>query len=67
MASRIYDFERHKSNAGERDELAEAIREITPAVKTIAEEAHRHSMIRALRMIARRDRRGAERGPGRPS
>ena len=59
MASRIYDFERHKSRMRERDELAAAIREITPAAKIIAEELKRTSVILTARMIACNQRRVA--------
>lgn len=59
MRAPIYDFTTRVSRAREPDELAAAIREITPAVKTIAEELKRTSVIRTARVIARNQRRAA--------
>jgi hypothetical protein len=66
MRKRVYEFPSDKSRVRERDELAAAIREITPSAKTIAEEACRRQIIRMCRIIARREVRDAERGPKQP-
>jgi len=60
MESRIYDFERHRSSSRKREGLVAAIREITPAAKTIAEEMKRASIIRTSRMIIRNQRRESD-------
>jgi hypothetical protein len=57
MATRIYDFNADKARAREREELADAISEITLAVKTIAEELRRDSLIRTASAIDRRERK----------
>lgn len=53
----VYEFPKAKSSTLAAGELASTIREITPAIKTIAEEAHRRAVIRTCRNIARNDRR----------
>lgn len=57
MRQQGYKFQRHKSSARERDELAAAIREITPAVNTLAEEERRRHIIRTCEMMDGREQR----------
>lgn len=57
MPTRFYDFQSYKSRAREREELAADIREITPAVKVLAEAERRRTVARTCRMIARREKR----------
>jgi hypothetical protein len=56
MFPRIYRFPIKSSRPRARNELAAAIRDITPAVKTIAEELKRGSVIGAARFLARNER-----------
>lgn len=57
MAGQIYNLPKHKSRARERDELAAAIREIAPAVNTLAEAERRRAIIRTCLIIGRREKR----------
>jgi hypothetical protein len=57
MAARIYKFARRRSTPDQTAKLAQAIREATPALNTIAEELRRQSTIETLNGIAARERR----------
>jgi hypothetical protein len=55
MLRRIYRLPTRSSRAREQTELAAAIRDITPALKTIAEELKRARTIHTARRLARND------------
>jgi hypothetical protein len=57
MRSRIYEFPGDKSRARAVDDLAAAIREVAPDLKTLAEAERRRQVIRTCRVIERRERR----------
>jgi hypothetical protein len=65
MAARIYRFRTRKAkdhaSAGEPKTPTADPRDL----HTLAEEARRLSIMRTCRIIARRERRGGDRGPGR--